>query len=604
MSISSPIDLEVCVDSLESAIEAVQKGASSVELCFSAHEGGYSPSIGLLKVVKDNLPIPLPILVVVRPYRTDYVYCEAEFEIMKEEINISKHIGASGFVFGILTQNNQLDIGRCSALINLCKPLPCTLNRSFDDITNPILALEDAIKCGFERILVSSDRYIGGTQLIATLQDQSKNRIKIIPARNTESVTMDQLRTENKRLQEEIARLNNSNNHLTDESGEPGGLGTFSLGSLLTHPSVQSKLQNIDIRFLLADLLRSDSERYATSSPLDSTPASPQMASVQRLRNISPSSESLFKSVSSPDNNGVEYVSAFNPLKPTITVSGMINEGTIAASMEPAKPTFQRRDSLQVPDSGNMAFGGTGFTRRRSLDDPANSPNNTQPMDTTDLLKECQNMKKERSLSAPEALYYPSIADQVLALKQANDPRIVNNPSGGSVANCGTTASNLRGMLRMNVRRGPLQKKLDALKASTHIDEEYNAVMNVNENSNDSDTNQNHLNNSLKDMDLSDYSMLNKRRRWYGPNQKKIDDSNLMHALKSGMEYSRTLKQESDFNVFKKEVETLYEGSECINERTIMCGKCSKTHHLSWLRYHQQFNTEHWLQCQPTAEKT
>ena len=53
-------------------------------------------------------------------------------------------------------------------------------------------------------------------------------------------------------------------------------------------------------------------------------------------------------------------------------------------------------------------------------------------------------------------------------------------------------------MLRMNVRRGPLQKKLDALKASTHIDEEYNAVMNVNENSNDSDTNQNHLNNSLK----------------------------------------------------------------------------------------------------------
>lgn len=52
-------------------------------------------------------------------------------------------------------------------------------------------------------------------------------------------------------------------------------------------------------------------------------------------------------------------------------------------------------------------------------------------------------------------------------------------------------------MLRMNVRRGPLQKKLDALKASTHIDEEFNAVMNVNENSNDSEPNQN-LNNSLK----------------------------------------------------------------------------------------------------------
>ena len=53
-------------------------------------------------------------------------------------------------------------------------------------------------------------------------------------------------------------------------------------------------------------------------------------------------------------------------------------------------------------------------------------------------------------------------------------------------------------------------------------------------------------------MDLCDYSMSFKRKRWYGPNQKKIDDSNLMHALKSGLDYSRTLKQESDFNVFKK----------------------------------------------------
>ncbi|KAL5262506.1 hypothetical protein ACHWQZ_G008041 [Mnemiopsis leidyi] len=593
MSVSSPIDLEVCVDSLESAIEAVQKGASSVELCFSAHDGGYSPSIGLLKVVKDNLP--LPIFVVVRPYRTDYCYSESEFEIMKEEISIAKHVGASGFVLGILTQNYQLDINRCSALISLCRPLPCTLSRAFDEIANPIQALDDAIKCGFERILVSTDRYIGSTQLISTLQEHAQNRIKIIPARNTESTTMDQLREENKRLHEELAKANSSNNHATEDS-DHGGLGAFSLGSFLSHPSVLSKLQNIDVRFLLADLLRSESDRYNTTSPLDSTPASPQMASVQRLRNISPSNEGMMKSIGSPDNNGLEYVSAFNPLKPTIMVSGMVNDNASNVSSpreQPNKPTVQRRDSLQVPGSDGMGFAGSGFTRRRSLDDPtSNTIGNVQLMDTSDLLKECHNMKKERSLSAPEALYYPSIVDQVLAFKQ--DPRLLGG--SGNAGNASSSGNNLRGMLRMNVRRGPLQKKLDALKASTHIDEEFNAVMNVNDNSNDSEPNQN-LNNSLKEMDLCDYSMVNKRRRWYGPNQKKIDDSNLMHALKSGLEYSRTLKQESDFNVFKKEVETLYEGSECINERTIMCGKCGKTHHLSWLRYHQQFNTEHWIQC-------
>ena len=70
------------------------------------------------------------------------------------------------------------------------------------------------------------------------------------------------------------------NPHMHDsavEETEHGGLGAFSLGSLLSHPSVLSKLQNIDIRFLLADLLRSESDRYNTNSPLDSTPASPQV---------------------------------------------------------------------------------------------------------------------------------------------------------------------------------------------------------------------------------------------------------------------------------------------------------------------------------------
>ena len=68
-----------------------------------------------------------------------------------------------------------------SFITGLCRPLPCTLSRAFDEIANPIQALDDAIKCGFERILVSTDRYIGGTQLISTLQEHAQNRIKIIP---------------------------------------------------------------------------------------------------------------------------------------------------------------------------------------------------------------------------------------------------------------------------------------------------------------------------------------------------------------------------------------------------------------------------------------
>ena len=48
-------------------------------------------------------------------------------------------------------------------------------------------------------------------------------------------------------------------------------------------------------------------------------------------------------------------------------------------------------------------------------------------METSDAPKDFTMLKKERSLSAPEALFYPSLMDQVLALKQgsvAPDPRL------------------------------------------------------------------------------------------------------------------------------------------------------------------------------------
>ena len=75
-----------------------------------------------------------------------------------------------------MTEGNNLSFSALS------HPLPCTLSHAFDQLSYPILALEDAVKCGFKRVLVSTERYCNnGTQLVSSLQDQAKSRIAIVP---------------------------------------------------------------------------------------------------------------------------------------------------------------------------------------------------------------------------------------------------------------------------------------------------------------------------------------------------------------------------------------------------------------------------------------
>src|SRR3954467_13493177 len=113
--------IEVCVDSVESAIAAERGSADRVELCDNLLEGGTTPSAGAIAVARGRLGIKLH--VIIRPRGGDCCYSDIEFAVMQHDFELAKHLGADGVVLGLLIGDGEIDIERTRALIELARSL-------------------------------------------------------------------------------------------------------------------------------------------------------------------------------------------------------------------------------------------------------------------------------------------------------------------------------------------------------------------------------------------------------------------------------------------------------------------------------------------------
>lgn len=180
---SGTLIFEACVETLEEAVAAEQRGANRIELCSALDQDGLTPSAELTMQCVQNLSIP--VMAMVRPRGGDFVYSEAEIRQMESEIEFFKQSGVAGVVFGLLTRDGAIDVENTKRLANLALPLEVTFHKAIDysaDIFESFQELNEVD--GITRVLTSGgmDTAWNGREVLKRMQEKPGRRIKIIAA--------------------------------------------------------------------------------------------------------------------------------------------------------------------------------------------------------------------------------------------------------------------------------------------------------------------------------------------------------------------------------------------------------------------------------------
>jgi copper homeostasis protein len=175
------IKLEICAQSLTSALAAQEGGAHRIELCSALEVGGLTPSYATLIETRKQLNIEICVLI--RPRAGDFFYSDLEFDLIKKDILFCKQQGVEGIVVGVLNQNRTLDLKKMEILAQIAYPLDIICHRAFDQTPDPFEALSQLQNLGFQRVLTSgqSQNAMDGKEILRGLVEAANGKIEIMP---------------------------------------------------------------------------------------------------------------------------------------------------------------------------------------------------------------------------------------------------------------------------------------------------------------------------------------------------------------------------------------------------------------------------------------
>jgi len=168
---------EVCVDSLDDAINAEKNGANRIELCGRLDLDGLTPSKDLIKRAFSILKIPIRVMI--RPKHPSFVYSEDEISTMIDDIKFCKNLGLDGVVFGCLDEEYNFEMKQINRLSEVAKPLNVIIHKAIDSTSSVFESLSLISKnSNINGVLTS-----GGERFAINAVETLKKMLVLVPNR-------------------------------------------------------------------------------------------------------------------------------------------------------------------------------------------------------------------------------------------------------------------------------------------------------------------------------------------------------------------------------------------------------------------------------------
>lgn len=189
------VSVEVCANSVQSAIEAQKGGAVRVELCGNLFDGGTTPAASQIELTRNKIDIQLN--VIIRPRGGDFLYDEIDFVTMKKDIELCGRLGCDGVVIGMLDRDGNVDMVKNAELIKIARrhSMSVTFHRAFDRTNDLFKALSDVIDLECDRILTSGGyaSAFKGKDIIKQLVEMADNRVIIMAGAGVKEENVEEL---------------------------------------------------------------------------------------------------------------------------------------------------------------------------------------------------------------------------------------------------------------------------------------------------------------------------------------------------------------------------------------------------------------------------